>query len=597
MKKFFLLIMLSIIFPVSIEAADVEYTLFDSVITVNQNRTLDVEEKYRLYFIEDTETISRKLNSRLVEIRPNQSNLMIESKISRINSDFSFQVENKNQLTTIQIKTDGKQDDIDEYNASYQFNLGKDSSKNYDELYYDIVSNVDAAISNLTFTINMPSGYDASKVHFAIDGKYNLTEDDLEVDYQENQISGTLNKLLEENQKFSVYIELPNGYFVGTSDNFNYFNYLILVFPIISFIIILVYWIRFGKNNSIKLKSLHEFNPRFTPAEIGYLYKGKCEEMDLISNLLHLATQGYLKVVENDDGYKLSKENSFKFIKLKDYDKNNAAEKLLFDHLFRDSDVAELESIEYHFFDKLMDAKYMLENNDNHKKLFFSNVNQKKIISLILIAISVVAMNFNSIYLFTNNYFLVPIFIALNLLGLYCLFFSNTTIILKIIFGFGLLSGLFYIGINSFLLQPKMLVIYIFGMILIYLCCLVYRKLSVRTKYGNEVLSEAISLKKYIETMPLKEFIENQNKNSSFYFEVIPYACVLDSLRIWINKGKDTIKNPPSWYVPSEEFTIRKFEKFIQNFLYTTTMVMLKKAYTELGTEYSSDKAKTNLNN
>ena len=219
-----------LIFPMSVQAADVEYTLFDSTIQVNQDRTLDVSENYHLYFIENTKSISRTLNSNLVEIRPDQSNVLIQSKIDQIHSKSSFHVTNKNQESIIQIDVDGSQDETGLYDASYHFNLGKDTNSNYDELYYDIVSNVDAIISNLTFTIKMPNGYDKEKVKFAIDGKYNLTDDDLEVIYEEDRIIGTLNRLLEKNQTFSVRMELKDGYFIGASDNFNYWNLLLCLY-------------------------------------------------------------------------------------------------------------------------------------------------------------------------------------------------------------------------------------------------------------------------------------------------------------------------------------------------------------------------------
>ena len=73
-----------LIFPMSVQAADVEYTLFDSTIQVNQDRTLDVSENYHLYFIENTKSISRTLKSNLVEIRPDQSSVLIQSKIDQI---------------------------------------------------------------------------------------------------------------------------------------------------------------------------------------------------------------------------------------------------------------------------------------------------------------------------------------------------------------------------------------------------------------------------------------------------------------------------------------------------------------------------------
>ena len=68
MKKliYFISIFLTIcIFPVSIKAEDTEYTLFNSDITINKDRTIDVKEEYNIYFVSDTKTINRILDSNI----------------------------------------------------------------------------------------------------------------------------------------------------------------------------------------------------------------------------------------------------------------------------------------------------------------------------------------------------------------------------------------------------------------------------------------------------------------------------------------------------------------------------------------------------
>ena len=155
-----------------------------------------------------------------------------------------------------------------------------------------------------------------------------------------------------------------------------------------------------------------------------------------------------------------------------------------------------------------------------------------------------------------------------------------------------------YLSISSYLLQNKMLLIYIIGMLLILLSGFIYKKLPVRTKYGNKVLGDCYSIKQFIETMSISDLKKNIEENPMFYFDIVPYACVLDSLSIWTSKGKEIIENPPEWYLPSEEFNLRNFEKFIKNVLYTTAMVMMKRSYSQLGfdVEYKQDRTKTNLN-
>ena len=47
------------------------------------------------------------------------------------------------------------------YTISYLYNLGKDTGKDYDELYFNLIGDEwDTSISNITFTITMPKEFD-----------------------------------------------------------------------------------------------------------------------------------------------------------------------------------------------------------------------------------------------------------------------------------------------------------------------------------------------------------------------------------------------------------------------------------------------------
>ena len=598
MKRLYFLIVLSILFfPFIVKASNIEYTLYDSNIEVNQDRTLNVNENYKIYFIEDTQKITRNIDLKLNQVDPSNKKTYINGVLSNVNSDSKTNVESKDKMTKITMNVQGSQDETSEYSLNYNYNLGKDTSNKNDELFYDIVSNVDASISNLTFSITLPSSIDKKNIYFSINGKYNLTADDINYTVEDNKIVGSLNKLLEANEKFSVYIKLPNNYFVGATDNFNYLNFLVLIIPILGSIILLIYWIKYGMGNKLRVKRTSEIPYNFDSAEIGYLFKGKCEEMDLTSDLLFLANHGYLKIVENDDGYKLGKENSFKLVKLKDYDLNNAAQEIIFVNLFRDKDVVEMKDIEYHFADSFKEAKSMLDNPDNNKKLFFLDIEFRKMIALLFIAISSFIVNFTPVHMFMNNYWLIPIMWLLFILSLYVLFLSSSNLFSKIVIGGGLLIACFYVAVIPIIPEKRLLVIYIIGILLIFLMCILYKKLPNRTKYGNKVLGETYGLKYYLENITKKELEEKLQENDNFYYNMIPYAYVLDSLGVWIKKGKGIIEQPPVWYIPSSEFNISTFEQFIKNFLYTTTLVMMKQTYSEYGNiQYSNDKIKTNLN-
>lgn len=587
-----------LIFPSVVSAADIEYTIFDSNVKINKNRTIDVKENCSMYFLEDMNNISRVLETKITQTRPDESRLLINTKIKQVKSntdEININYEKNN--AKIEIPIDGVQNEVGYYKLSYNYNMGKDENSKYDEIYYNIVSNVPAAISNLTFTITLPTSINPKNVSFAIDGKYNLKKDDVTITYEDNVIIGTLNKLLEENQTFSIYIRLPEGYFVGATDNFDYTNFLILIMPIIVVIFSLIIWFKYGYKNKVVVYNYEDINNKFDPVEIGYLYKGKTIEIDMTTILIHLANEGYLKILENDDGYKLGRENTFSFVKLKDYDKNNAIQKIIFEHLFKYADTVELESVEYRFADKFNEAKSMIDNSDNNSRLFFDDIEGKKLVVFIGIVISVILMSFKPIHLFTGGYFLIFVMSALFIVGLYMFFISNIKVFPRIILGTLFASGDLYMSYSSLLEQPKIFKIYCIGIILIFLSMFLYSKLSSRTRFGNQKLSDAYSMKIYLETMSKEKLSLIQKDNPNFFFQMIPYAYTLDIFSKWIEKGKGIIKENPKWRENLNGFDIDDFKKFIENVLYNTTRAMLKRNYTGYeNIKFYNTATKTKLN-
>lgn len=598
MRKYKLFIILVLLmFPALVKAESVEYTLFDSYIKVNQDRTLDITEEYKPYFIENTTSTTRIIGLNPSIIRPNKSRVYSSTLISDISSSIKNKQTKKNNSEIINFNVNGLQDSVKDYTLNYKYNLGKDELRGKDELYYNIVNDLDAPISNLTFTLEFPTNIENAKVYFAIDDKYNLNKDDISYEVKDNKITGALNILLSNNQSLSIYVELPDNYFKGATDNFNYSNYLYIIFPFICFLLVFLFYRKYGRGISLNIKRKDTIYNNFDSAEIGYLYKGKLEEMSLTSLVIYLATKGYLKIVEHDDGYKLGKDNTFHFIKLKDYDKNNAAQELLFNELFRDRDKTELKDIEYHFADTFKEARNMLDNEDNYKKLFFIGLKQIKIISAFLIILSLIINNVRSIYLVTNSYLLVvPIILAM-IFGLYVVLVSNMSGLIKAIVGTIILTLSLYIGISPIIVQKHFLIIYIIESILIALMCLLFKKLSERTKFGTKVLGETYGLKYYLETITKEELKNKIEENPNYFYDMIPYACTLDSLESWIRSGKDIVTEAPSWYIPSSEFSLKNFEKFINNVLYTTSLVMMKQVYSESElVTYENRDIKTKLN-
>ncbi len=577
-KKILYVCTLFLLAPIIGNAASTEIVGIESIINVEKNRTATVEEKIDLYIIDKVNEFEKILDKKNFVYRKDGTKAYLDSKLENISSKKLISTNSTNKQEFVKLKLDGEKDTIETINLKYKYNLGKDTSKKYDEFYYEILNN-DNVASNISFEITLPKDAKINKVEFSINDKYNLSKDDVTYTIENNIITGYLNIMLNENEKFIVRVELPDKYFSNVKDNFNYLSYLYLIFPIITLFVIVTYWSKYAKKNKFKCAITNKIPNNFDPVEVAYLYKGLTEETDLVTDLLYLANNGYLKIEENEDGYKLGNENTFKFIKIKEYDKNNAIQKLLFEGIFKEKEIAELKDIEYGYSRKIIDAKKMIDNKDNKLKLFNIDINKIRKISLMLLAISVLILNIEPIKQLTNSYLLIPVAALLMAIGLTIIFILNNKGFFKKILGFILLIGITVIDVYALLGQTQLLIILSLELILVLISIIVYKKIPDRTLFGNKKLAEMKAFKIGLLSMTPKQIEEEMKTNNNYFYDIMPYAIVLGIANEWIIKGKNIIKEPPYWHITEEKFDINREMRFFKNVIYTTSKVMIKAIY------------------
>lgn len=577
-KKIFYFSILFFCVPLISSAASTEVVGFEAIVKVSKDRKISVDEKIDLYIIDKTNSFERIINKKNFMYREDKSKLYNDLKITNIKSNELLDIITTNKQEKIKLKLVGKKDTIETVNLKYNYSLGKDTSKKYDEIYYTILNN-DNISSNVAFEISLPNDVKINNVAFSINNKYDLSKDDVTYTIEDNVLTGYLNVMLNENDEFSIHIELPNNYFKNVVDNFNYFKYLYLLFPLITLGIIIKFWWTHARKNKFEEKITVDIPCNFDPVEVGYLYKGFIDENDLVTNLIFLANNGYLKIEENEDGYKLGRENSFKFIKTKDYEKNNAIQKLLFEGIFKEKEIAELKDIEYGYSSKIIDTKKMIDNKDNRLKLFNLEINNVKKISLIFLAISLLILNIEPIKQLTNSYLFVPVATFLMGFGLSILFILNTKGTLKKLFGILLFGFVFVTSIYTLLGQTQLIIIYILEILLLFISILLYKKIPTRTIYGNKKLAEINAFKIGLLSMNINELEEKMNENSNYFYDMLPYAIVLGITNEWMLKGKNLIKDKPYWHITKEQFDLNKEIRFFKNVIYTTSKVMIKAIY------------------
>lgn len=582
MKKYVILIIIFLmcLLPNNVFAESYEMITYDIKVKLNENRIADIIEEYNIYFMNDVSSFERIINTKLTTVRPNGTKRTTTSTISNVNVLLNGnKVEHKLNKNRIIIPASHKRDTVGKYAISYSYDYGKDTGVGIDEIFVELINgSIDANISSIHFEIELPKTIDSSKISFLHNSKVNNKEVNYTVN--DNVISGYVKRNLKSGEKISFYMELPDKYFTGTSDNYNYWVLLLIIVPIITFIIGVIYYKKYKKGNNVQIILNDEIPYGFNSAEVAYLYKGFLKEHDLLTVFISLANKGYLKFIELDDGYKLDTINSFQIQKIKDYDGENASEKLLFEKIFQDKDLVELKDIEYNLFDTLIETKSSIDNKDNYNKLFFKTIKMDKKILGLLIIISISTMNFNSIYLFTSSYLLIPVIVSVMTFGIYMLFIIDTKLLIKIIFGILLIGLSLYVGIIPLINDVRTLLVYIIGMAIIFLSSYIYKILPHRTLYGNEVYSKIHSFRRALQLMSTTTLKEKLENNPNYFYDMYPYIYVFEDTSIWISKAENMINEYPSWYQTKEAFSLNNFERFVKNMIFNTTQAMFKRQLT-----------------
>ena len=104
--------------------------------------------------------------------------------------------------------------------------------------------------------------------------------------------------------------------------------------PVLFLGVAIFLWYKFGRDDQV-VETVEFYPPEgFNSLEVGFLYKGKAENEDVISLLIYLANKGYIKISETEEKSLFSKSKGFKITKLKEYDGNNINEQIFLNGLF-----------------------------------------------------------------------------------------------------------------------------------------------------------------------------------------------------------------------------------------------------------------------
>ncbi len=542
-------------------------------IDVSEDNIYDIREYIEVYFNEPSLGIYReipiynnieRLDGSTGRNKAIISNVLVDDEYSLLELSDSLKIE-----------IGGSYEKITGYKSyaiSYTYDMGNDISKDFDELYYNIIGTQwDTTISNVEFSVVMPKDFDESKLGFAV-GKYNSSDySDVYYDIEnvdgKKVISGNLDRKLYPGGGLTIRLELPEGYFNQKASNTSTYMTLIAISLLITTFLI---WLFLGKDEKI-IKTVEFYPPQeYNSAQIGFFYKGKAGEEEITSLLIYLASKGYLEIEEIEEKKLFRKKQSFKIRKLKSYNGNNYYEKKFMQGLFFGRNEVKASELGEKFQDTLREILQRLNHKENIDKIFEKNslkvdglisfFIQLTIMFIIVLPLIELERSFDIRSLFINN--------ILTYDSDYLLYQLLTWMFLPFIF-LVLIRPCTFLGfvlsfISSYFIVPWIKIILprlsldssYTNVCFLSLACIIgmfilKKFMPKKTAYANEILGKIQGFRTFLKHAEKPKLEALVMENPTYFYDILPYTYVLGLSKKWIEKFEMINMGEPSWYKTS----------------------------------------------
>ena len=570
----------------------VDYVIdeYDINIIVNENNTFDIIETITAYFNTSKHGIFRTIPLTNNVIRLDGTTSKNKAQITNLKVDNEYSTSKENGNYKIKIgSTDKTITGKQKYSISYTYNIGKDPVKDYDEFYYNIIGpEWDTVIGNITFTITMPKKFDSNKLGFSYGKTGSTNNNNIYYNVKNNNISGYYYGILDPGEALTMRLELEDGYFVGAGLEIDKAIYVMFLLPFIFVLISALLWYKYGKDD-IVVETVEFYPPNeFNSLEIGFLYKGKANNEDVVSLLIYLANKGYLKIVETEDQSLFSKVKDFKIIKLKEYDGDNINEKIFMNGLFFNKQIEfnidgiddtaggnkEVTSLDLYnnFYITMNKILANINNMENKNKIFEKTTSKKSFSIILMLLISVITIvGIPTLQYSSNSELVFTLLLALFYFPFYAVGFRNGLPKgFRIIWlGFTIISSLVFFSqtpIAEALINER---IYLFGFLFGLFCIIgmtfCFKSMPKRTKYGNEILGKIKGFKTFLETVEKEKLEAMVIQNPTYFYDILPYTYVLGISDKWISKFETISLQAPNWYDTSSSFSVSTFGAFVSS--------------------------------
>lgn len=564
-----------------------EITNYYVNINVNENNVYNITERISVKFNILQHGIIRHIpivNNVERSDGSYEKNVAIISNI-KVNNKYSTSVDNNYKVLKIGDE-DTYANATETYVISYDYNLGKDKNKNFDELYFNIIGTEwTAPIHNASFTINMPKDFDESKLAIYT-GRFGSVDDDIEYTVTNNVISGHTTSALNAYSGITIRMQLEENYFskaVSTIDIANAISLSLVILITLFAMFILLKFNYKAKNGVI---STVEFYPpdKLNSAIIGMVYRGKCKTKFVLSLIVQLASLGYIEI---HDATKInSNKKETILVKVKNYNGKDKSLKNIFDAMFtttysgdyyletydiptvknltkfKKADCITLSGLKSSFGKAVETETKNLNEKQSVSQYFKTN---KLNIVLIIIAIaSLLIANLSCVILIDATMFFILLFPLIA--ALVALLGKNMPLVFKIMWCalFGCLPWFTLIKMNAPIFEAPFVIANILSFIILLSTVLFSDTLVIRDENGKKLFGKILGFRNFIKTAEKQKLEMLVLENPKYFYNILPYAYVLNVSSKWIEKFEDIIIEENCIYF-SGRISVYRFNQLNRN--------------------------------
>ena len=526
------------------KAAGYEISSFDLSGKLAENDVLSVSETLDVDFKEPSGEFSRKIPKEIFYRSKDGVNMkyVLEVRDFKVDGfDEDLEIDDSSVFTATAKSGEAKFSGKRKFKISYDIVFPDDRIKDYDFFYYSVLSpEIGAAVKSFKFKVAFDKKIENLSEFSVVSGdrKEKSNKLNVDVDFDKSHFSGSA-KDVPENTAVTVFMSLPEGYFVGGKGTF-----LFSLLAVVSFVsacavaALMLLLSLFQKSEKFDAEPESEPPAGVSSAEVGFIVDSSADIDDVVSLVPYWASKGIVGIEESE----LDGKKKVVLKRLSDLPGDAPTyERKFFDSLFASSVSLDLSNLPERVAKGVRSSRNSLSEAFKGDRELFTDKGSVWV-CLVSCVFLFLFLKLNTKVEFFGGFggFSAVLLFVCGLLVSFgkkrLIFGGNSFIMTRLVtLLVASVSTLVTLGFthSSDIVVPKILVIVPFA--LVTALDLVVSRLRRPTKYNLEVSGRLLGLKKFIAAASAdsEELRAKQESDSGYFKRILPYAAVFGLADKW----------------------------------------------------------------